>query len=344
LFGASTAIHNNTRKGGYEMHRSFCTGLTALTLAVAAVLPGKAFAENYPTRPVTIVVPFPAGGTTDILARLIGQKMSEYLKQTFVVENVAGASSMLGAERVARATNDGYTLLLGSSTTFSTNPHLFRQIRYSLDDFAPISVLARLPFAISMNKDIAAKTVQEFVDFAKKQPNGITYGTTGTGGTSHILGEMMQRSLQIPMRQIPYRGSAPAMTDLLSGQIHLYPDAITTSVPLEREGKIKIIAVSSAKRSPAAPEIPTLVEAGYKDLVFENGYFLLAPKGTPEAIVNKLNEAVRFALNSESVQKRLAQDGAVADYQTPADTKKIMQNEKDSMGEIIRSLGIKLNQ
>jgi tripartite-type tricarboxylate transporter receptor subunit TctC len=278
-----------------------------------------------------------------MVGRLVGRKMGEFLNQTVIVENAPGASTMIGAERVARASPDGYTLLIGTSTTFSTNPHLYKKLQYSADSFQPITVLSKIPFAAALNKDIPAGSAQEFIEFAKGRKDGINFGTTGTGGVSHLIGAMMGGAMNLPMQEIPYKGSAPAMTDILGGQIHIYFDAITTSLPLYKDGKIKILGVTGVERSGAAPEIPTFIELGYPDVVLEFRLYFLAPKGTPESVIDRLNQAARFALSDAEVKKRLEQDAAIPEPRSPVETRKIMQDESETMGKIIRTLGITLN-
>jgi tripartite-type tricarboxylate transporter receptor subunit TctC len=324
---------------------SFHRTIAAAALAGSALLVqvhSASAQDAYPSKPITIVVPFAAGGVTDFVGRLVGKKMGDHLKQTVIVENAPGASTMIGAERVSRANPDGYTLLIGTSTTFSTNPHLYKDITYSIDKFTPVSGLSKIPFAAALNKDVPG-TVKEFLEFAKTKKDGIDYGTTGTGGVSHLIGAMMGVAMKLPMQEIPYKGSAPAMTDILGGRIQIYFDAISTSLPLYKEGKIKILGVTSRERSAAAPEIPTFVEAGYPDVVLEFRLFLVAPKGTPKPIVDKLNEAVRVALEDPEVKKRLEQDAATPEPMSPSDTLKVMNDENEAMGKIIKSLNISLN-
>lgn len=316
-------------------------------LALFAILncgPSAALAQDaYPSRPISIVVPFAAGGVTDMVGRLVGKKMGESLKQTVIVENAPGASTMIGAERVSRAAPDGYTLLIGTSTTFSTNPHLYKKIQYSIDNFQPITVLSKIPFAAAYNKDIPANNVKEFIEYAKARKDGINYGSSGTGGVSHLIGAMMGVATKLQMQEIPYKGSAPALADVLGGQIQIYFDAITTSLPLYKDGRIKILGVTGTERSAAAPEIPTFVEAGYPDVVLEFRLYLLVPKDTPKAIVDKLNQAALFALADPEVKNKLEQDAAIPEPRSPDETLKIMKDENESMGKIIRALNISLN-
>jgi tripartite-type tricarboxylate transporter receptor subunit TctC len=324
-------------------YRTIAAAVMASALLFAHVQSASS-QEAYPSKPITIVVPFAAGGVTDFVGRLVGKKMGDHLNQTVIVENAPGASTMIGAERVSRSSPDGYTLLIGTSTTFSTNPHLYKNIRYSIDNFEPVTVLSKIPFAAAMNKDVPANNVKEFIEFAKKKSDGIDYGTTGTGGVSHLIGAMMGIATKLPMHEIPYKGSAPAMIDVLGGRIQIYFDAITTSLPLYKEGKIKILGVTSLERSAAAPEIPTFAEAGYPDVVLEFRLYLLAPKGTPKPIVDKLNAAALVALADPEVKKRLEQDAAIPEPRNPGDSLKIMKDENEAMGKIIRTLGISLNE
>ncbi|MDB5512192.1 MAG: hypothetical protein JWR08_1675 [Enterovirga sp.] len=299
-------------------------------------------AQTFPSRTITMVVPFPAGGTADMVARLLGQKVSSYTGQSVIVENVPGAATMVGAERVFRAEPDGYTLLVATSTTLSTNPHLYKAIRYEWDAFEPVTMLVRHPLSLDIPK-LPVSTLSEFVALVRAREGGIAYATTGRGGSSHLLGEMLKDALNLPMRDVPYRGSTPAITDLLRGEVQLYFDGLTTSLPLYRSGDIKILAVSGRERSPAVPEIPTLAELGYKDLVLENLYCLLAPKGTPRAVVGALNGLFRRALEEPDIRSRLVPESAVPEPTTPEGLAEIIKADNAYMGGIIRRLGIRLD-
>ncbi len=294
----------------------------------------------YPTRSISFVVPFPAGGTSDILARRFGQKITEFSGQTVVIENVTGASTILGAERVAKAPANGYTFLVATSTTVSTNPNLFRTLPYSIDDFEPVALLGQHPLALLVNAALPIATVNDLLARARTVPGGLTYASTGRGGLSEVFGEMLKAAWKVPMRDIPYRGSAPAVTAILQGEIDLHFDGITSSLSLYRGGKLHILAITGATRSSSVPELPTLVELGYKDLVIGNIYCLLAPRGTPRPAIETMNTLIARA------QKALAQwlidEGITPDALSPQGLQQLIARDNAQMARIVRELRIPL--
>jgi tripartite-type tricarboxylate transporter receptor subunit TctC len=318
--------------------------LIALCVALC-ISPFTAMAQaDYPSRPIRLIIPFPAGGGTDIVGRLVAQKMSETLKQPVVVENVGGAASMIGAERAARAAADGYTLFLGGANTFAINPHLYQKINYKLEDFAPISMLAKVPMSLDMNKAIPATTLKEFAAYAKSRNDKLNYGTAGPGGTSHLLGVMVAAALGVEMVPVHYRGTGPALIDLMGGQTQVYFDNVASSLPQWQTGQIKILAVSSAERLPIAPDIPTFAESGYPDVVFYNQWSLLAPAGTPKPVIDKLNAAVVQALKSEDVLKYCRDNATLANPTTPEQALVELKADYEGMGRLVKATGIKLDQ
>ncbi len=314
-------------------------------LCVGGAWPVAATAQtDYPTRPIRLIIPFPAGGGTDIVGRLVAQKMSETLNQPVVVENVGGAASMIGAERAARAPADGYTLFLGGANTFAINPHLYKKINYRLEDFAPISMLAKVPMSFDMNKSVPAATLKEFAAYAKSHHDKLNYGTAGPGGTSHLLGVMVEAALGVQMVPVHYRGTGPALIDLMGGQTQVYFDNVASSLPQWQTGQIKILAVSSAERLPIAPDIPTFAESGYPDVVFYNQWSLLAPAGTPKPIIDKLNAAVVRALKSDDVLKYCRENATLANPTTPEQALAELKADYEGMGRLVQATGIKLDQ
>jgi len=313
---------------------------TLLIAALACAAACGAQAQTYPTQPITFVVPFPPGGTSDVLARRVGQKIGDYTKQSVVSENVAGASTIIGAERVAKARPTGYQFLVATSTTVSTNPHLFRKLPYRLDDFEPVALLAQHPLAVVVSSKLTAKTFPEFVSYARTVSGGVAYASTGRGGISEVLGEMMKAEFRMPMRDIPYRGSAPAVAAILSGEVDLHFDGITSTLPLYRAGKLKVVAVTGRERILAAPELPTLVELGYRDLVMGNIYVLLAPKGTPRAAIEAVNGLVKRALDEPDLQKWLIEQGVTPTALTPDGVGRLIEADSAFMAKIVRELKI----
>lgn len=324
--------------------RSFLRALHAGILGGAVLLsaPG-AFAQGFPSRPVKIIVPFAAGGGADIVARLVGQKMTATLGQPVIIENVPGAGTILGAQRLENSAPDGYTVLVATPSTVLTNPHLYKKLPYNPQDFAPVSLLANQAFIVGVNPQLPVKNFAEFVQYAKDHPKKLNYATSGRGGAAHIVGEMFENALGLDMTDVPYKGSGPALTDLMGGQVQVAFDGGSTIVAFSREGKIRALAVTTEKRSPIAPDVPTVVELGYPKLVIQNRYFVLAPKGTPARVIAKLNDAVVAALNSEDVRAQLAKDGTIAEPTTPEGLAKILKADGELWGGTIRRLGIQLD-
>ena len=314
--------------------------LTAMSPAFAQ---GQTPMQAFPTKPLKIRVPFAAGGPTDAIARVVAERMGTELGQPVLIENRPGASTMLGAEVAVRAPKDGYTLLLGTTSTFSTNPHLYKAITYALSDFAPIALLAKTDWVLTVNNDLPVKTIREFVDYGKSRPGLLNYGMMGVGSSSHFVGKMIEGATSVRMVDVAYKGSAPALNDLMGGQVQVYVDSITTSLPLARAGKVRIIGVMGDKRAAIAPEIPTFAESGYPDVVAQSWYGLFAPVGTPNAVVERLNASVQSALRSAEVTKRFASDGTLTDAGTPDSFTAMVKRDADKWGRLITPLGIKLD-
>ena len=317
----------------------------AFTLAsalCAAVFPAWALAQSYPAKPIKMVVPFAAGGTTDILGRLFGNKLSQSLGQPVIVENRTGAGTMIGAEYAAKSAGDGYTLFLGSPSVW-LNPVLYKAVPYKFEDFAPISVLARAPYVIAIPTSLPARTLQEFIDWGKSQPNKVSYGILGVGAPSHLVSKLFERVTGVNGVDIPYKGTAPVLTDLMSGLVHYYFDAVVTSLPLYRSGKIRILAVTSDQRSPAAQDIPTFKELGYPKMVADTVWGLFAPAATPKPIINQLSRLVAEAALADDLRARLVRDGTVPISSTPEGFAAIIKEDFDMWNEIIRASNIRLD-
>jgi len=326
------------------LKNSFVIALAAmLGIAAAVAAPTRAVAdEAFPNKPIRLIVPYSPGGTTDITGRLIASEMSTRLGQSVVVENVPGAGSAIGAARVAKSPNDGYTLLLATSTTMTSNPLLYKNLQYKVEDFTPVSLLVTQPFVFSVNPKLPAKTLSEFVDYARKNPGKINYATTGIGSAGHVVGEMVEAAFGIDMVDVPYKGSSPALADLIGGQIQLYFDGITSTLPFYRDGALRVLSATSEERVPAAPDIPTVVEEGYPNLVIYSRYSLQAPAGTPRAVIDRLNKAATSALHSETVRARMIADGNTPHPTTPEGLAEILKADAEVWGRTIRKLGIRL--
>ena len=268
--------------------------LTSAVIFLVALSPLLSLAQdNYPNRPIRLIIPFTPGGVTDTSGRFIAEQLSLKLGQQVIADNKPGASGNIGSQMVASAEPDGYTLLLGYAGTLSINPSLFDKVPFdSVKDFSPIGKIGDAILIVVANNDFPGKTLADVIVYSKKDPNGLSYGTSGTGGTPHIAGELFRQKTGANLVHIPYKGGGQALLDLLGGNIPLVYTAVAGANQYVNSGRIKAIAVSSAKRSPSMPEVPTFIESGVKDFVIDDWVGLLAPAKTPKPIITKLNQAL----------------------------------------------------
>lgn len=319
-------------------------GAAALTSAIAGALPVFAQA-TFPTKPIRLIVPFTPGGSSDLLARAIGQELSRSLGQPVVIDNVPGAGGAIGAERGARAPADGYTLLMGHIGTLAVNPALYPKLPYDpIKDFAPVAWVARVPNVLVVHPAVPARTLQELVALARAKPGAMNYSSGGNGSAAHLTMEYLKLSARMPMLHIPYRGAAPAVADVIAGQVQ----AVFTGAPAllqhVKAGKVRAIAVSSSKRIPSLPEVPTVAEsgvAGTRGFEADQWYGLVAPAGTPAAVVRLLNEHVNRALASPEVQTRLATEGAEPTPTTPEAYGQLIASEIKRWAPVVKAGDIK---
>jgi len=314
-----------------------CMALLVLIIATAAS------AQSYPDKSVRMVVPFAAGaGSNDIMARLVAQKLSDALGQQFVVDNRPGASGIIGTDIVAKAPPDGYTVLM-MSLTFTVNPSLFSKLPYdTVRDPIPVTMVASAPLMLVVHPSVPAKSVTEFIAYAKANPGKLNFGSGGPGTTPHLAGEMIKTMAGIQVTHIPYKGGAPALTDLVAGQIQFMCENIPGTLPFAKAGKLRALAVTDLKRSPLLPELPTLDEAGLKgyQIVGWNGLFV--PAGTPQPIVNRLNAEVVKALALPDVKDRLATLGADAVGDTPQHFAVFIKAEIPKWAKVVKDAGLKI--
>ena len=299
-------------------------------------------AAQYPQRPVTWIVPFPPGGGTDISARTVAAKLGEKWKQSVVIENRAGAAGILGADAAAKARPDGYTLLIVNVGMVSINPALYPKLPYDADRaFAPISLLCELPFVLMASPKFAPNSVQELVAYAKANPGKVTFASSGQGGSPHLTAEIFQIATGTQLTHVPYKGGGPAMTDLMAGHVDLLFASVLEGSGHIKSGKLKGLAVTHAKRSPALPDVPTLAEAGVKDAESGSWIALLAPAGTPAAIVDKVGADIKEAVATPEVKEKLIAQGAVPQASTPRELQALIDNDRVRYGRIIREKNLR---
>jgi tripartite-type tricarboxylate transporter receptor subunit TctC len=316
----------------------------ALVAACAVLSMGWACAA-YPDKPIRLVVGFPPGQATDIIARVAAKKLQETLGQAVIVDNKPGAAGIIGSELVAKAAPDGYTLLVGSSGTMAINPSLYSKLSYHpLKDFEPVSILSVVPLFLAVNPAFPAKTATELVQQAKAAPGKVNYGSGGSGVTSHLTMELLKHAQGMDMTHVPYKGSPAAITDLIGGQVNAMFDTGPALLPHMRTGKLRILAVASEKRNAAAPDVPTMAEAGLGHFVAPAWVGLAAPKGTPKEIVETLNKAlVSNWRDAADVREQLTGLGAEAAVMTPAEFGKYIQAEIDKWALAVKLSGAKVD-
>ncbi len=320
------------------------TGIRLLCVALFAA-PMAAFAQAYPNKPIRLIVPWPPGQATDLAARIVAEKISQALGQPIVVENKPGAGGAIGTEQVAKAAPDGYTLLAASSGPISIMPNLQKTPYEPLKDFAPVTLTAIAPFALVARPNFPAANVRELIALVKANPDKFTFSSSGTGATAHLFSELFHAQAQIKSRHVPYKGSSPALTDLMGGQVDYTIETVASIVSHVKSGKLKAYGVTTAKRSSALPEVPTLAEAanlaGF-DAAAWIGY--LAPAGTPREITARLSAEVQKAVQAQDLKDRYVTLGMEPAANTPEELGALMRREEARYAQIIKSAGIKIEQ
>jgi tripartite-type tricarboxylate transporter receptor subunit TctC len=324
---------------------------TALALAAAlaclsaTAAPAASPADNYPNRIVKMIVPFPAGGTTDIFARHIGDRLAKAFGHNFVVDNRGGAGGNIGSDAVAKADPDGYTLLVGTVGTHAINTSLYARMPFDpMKDFAPVAFLAGVPNIMEVNpKNVKAKTVQEFIAEAKAAPKKLSFASSGNGTSIHLSGEMFKQMTGVEMVHVPYRGSAPAVNDLISGQVDVMFDNLPSSIEQVRGGNLRAIAVTSAKRTSALPDVPTIAESGLPGFEASSWFAIFAPAKTPPEIVEKINAEVLKALADPELQKRFADIGGEIRMYKPVELGEFVKAEIDKWAKVVKASGAKID-
>ena len=316
---------------------AFICGLLSL------VLTAPANAQSYPNKPVRVVVPYPPGGPTDIVARVLFQQVSEATGQQFLVDNRAGAGGNIGAEIVAKSPADGYTLLIGT-TAHAINMSLFKNLSYDVQkDFAPVSLLTQGPLVLVAHPQFPANSIKEVIELAKSKSGGLNFASSGNGQSTHLSAELFNTMAGIKMSHVPYKGSAPALTDVMSGQVDVMFDTTLSAMPFVKAGKLKALGLTSPVRSPAAPDVPTIAESGLPgyEVFAWNGVFV--PAGTPKAIVQQLNDQIRKAMLLPQVKDKFSAQGFAASWNSPENFGVFVKNEVDKWSRTVKASGATLD-
>jgi tripartite-type tricarboxylate transporter receptor subunit TctC len=317
---------------------------TVLATAVLATVSAGASAADYPTKPIRLVVPFAAAGTTDFLARAIAQKLGQNMGTSVVVDNRPGAGGNIGSDIVAKADPDGYTLLLGTVGTHAINASLYKKMPYdTVKDFAPVTLVASVPNIVVVNPSVPVKSIKELLALAKSKPGQLTFASSGNGSSIHLSGELFKSMAGVDMLHVPYKGSGPAVSDLVGGQVNLMFDNMPSSLPHVKSGRLRAIAVTGSKRSPAVPDLPTIAESGVPGYDSVAWFGVLAPAGTPPAIVHKLNAEIIKVLKSPDVAQRLSSQGAEPVYNTPEEFSAYIKTEMGKWAKVVKASGAQVD-
>jgi tripartite-type tricarboxylate transporter receptor subunit TctC len=321
--------------------------LAALVTTAAVLAPVGAqiaSAQTFPSRAITLIVPFPAGGVTDPVARLVGAKISESVGQPFLVDNRPGAASIIGAEIVKKAAPDGYTLFFGHFASHAVNPHIYDKLPYDpVRDFAPITPLIYTPSLLVVPLESPAKSVAEIVALARSKPGGLNYASQGVASGGHLLGEMLRARTGAPFNHVAYKGSGPAVQDILAGRVDMFFDALITSGVQVKAGKLRALALASPARSPLYPDVPTMAEVGYPGFELLAWFGIFAPGGTPQPVVRKLNEEFVKAMKNPEVSKRLSDQGLDIFTSTPEEFTVLIAADTLKYGKVVREANIKVD-
>ena len=310
--------------------------------AAMAAIALSAQAADYPEKPIRLLVPAAPGGGADFVARILGVKLTEALGQTVVVENRAGASGTIAADNTAKSAADGYTLLMGQSTSVVIAPHLYKKLGYdTLRDLAPVTLVAQVPNILVVHPSVPARTVSEFIALARAQPDLLNYGSSGNGAPSHLAGEMFKSATGVKMVHVPYKGAGLAVNGLIAGEIQVMFAPIVAVLPQVKAGRLRALAVTSATRSAAAPELPTLAESGLPGYEISSWFGLFAPANTPAPVIERLYRETAKALQSPEVRERFAREGAEPVGSSPADFTGYVRAEYAKYARIVRDSGIK---
>jgi tripartite-type tricarboxylate transporter receptor subunit TctC len=315
--------------------------LVASALCMSVVSAPPTFAQAYPTKPIRLIAPFPPGGTTDVLSRIIAQKLSDSLGRTVVVENRPGAGGNLGHEVAAKTPPDGYNLVMSSNAALVANPHLYKRLGFDpLNDFAPISLVAKAGQVLAVHPSVPVRTVKELIALAKASPGRLNFGSGGRGTPAHVGGEIFKSVNGINIIHVPYKGGILAVMDVVAGQIDMVFADMAPAVPQIKAGKLKALAVTSDERSPVLPDVPTMVQAGIHGSSPQTWWALLAPKGTPGAIIARINSDVAQMMKLPDVQEKYGALGITTAHSTPEQITELIRTESPQMGKVLKAAGV----
>jgi tripartite-type tricarboxylate transporter receptor subunit TctC len=310
-------------------------------LLLSAVFSSAVYAQTYPTKPLRLVAPFPPGGTTDVLSRIVAQKLGDTLGRQVVVENRPGAGGNLGHEVAAKAPADGYTIVMSSNAALVANPHLYKRLGFDpLNDFVPISIVAKAGQVLAVHPSVPVRNVKELVSLAKSRPGKMNFGSGGRGTPAHVAGEIFKTATGINIVHVPYKGGILAVMDVVAGQIDMVFADMAPAVPQIKAGKLKALAVTTDERSRILPDVPTMVEAGIKGSSPQTWWALLAPKGTPAAIVSRLNGDLAQIIKLPDVQEKYSGLGIAAAHSTPEQVTEMIKTESPQMGKVLKAAGV----
>ena len=315
--------------------------ISAVFLATAAIMP--AFAQQYPTKPIKLILPFPAGGATDVMSRILAEKLTPRLGQTVIVENKPGAGTMLASEYVAKAPADGYTLLMAASSLVIA-PSLYSKVNYDpIKDFTPVTQVAAVIHLVVVNPNLPVKSIQELITYLKANPGKVSYGSTGSGTSTHLEAELFKKMAGVEIQHIPYKGSTPALADLVGGQTSMMFDPIASSKPYLESGRLRALAVTTAQRSVSAPDLPTVAESGLPGYEAMPWLGIVAPAGTPKAVVDRLYKEVSEVLKMQDVKDRFKSLGLDIIGNTPAEFATFIAQDQKKWDQVIKNSGAKVD-
>ena len=324
--------------------RSVSMAVKALSLLGMTVCAASAQAQDYPARPVVLVVPFPPGGAVDIIGRMVGKKLGDRLGQTVVIENRAGAGTIVGAGYVAKAAPDGYTLFISSGSTFTVNPAINANLPYDpVKSFEPVGLVARVPLILLANRDVPVDNLRQMMAAVKAAPGKYAYGSFGNGTTGHFAGEMILGATGMKLQHIPYKGSAPAIADLIGGQIPFSVDTIAASLPHIKSGRVKVIAVAGARRATLLPDVPTVADSGFPGFDADSWVAIAAPRGLPPDVRARLGKALALTMNDREIQEKLVANGLEPSYATPEQVAAMIEKDLPRMRAIAQKASIQAN-